>query len=275
MDYQTVKEKLKTSSYNGKLTIGQYFSFLKTQQVAKQNPDMRQDEDYKNFEKNFGNIQKEIPFVAKNNIEFPAETPVPAEDLQNLTAEQSEQIIENTEGMEEAVGTVEDVDYANPENIEMDDNDPVETKIYQATQQLANEPHHKLELAMIGRNDPNLNKDTALALHDIHEKIQEKGFFEDFPADDQDYFSQPPEQQKKMRKTLNPTQLKEFNALLKERNQIYSQMNTTAHLTAKDVTNAEKMIAKKGQEIAQKTAVGQFMKTVAGSLVNRVGDTNM
>jgi len=101
---------------------------------------------------------------------------VPAQDLQNLSPAQSEQIIKQTDGMQDAVGEVETVDYANPENIEMDSGDTFESGIYQTAQKLSTEPHHKLEMAMIGRNDPNLNKESAKELQTIHQKIQEKDY---------------------------------------------------------------------------------------------------
>jgi len=167
--------------------------------------------------------------------------------------------------MEDAVGEVEDVDYANPENIKMDESDDVESDIYDTTKKLSAEPHHKMELAMIGRNDPNLNKDSAKQLHDIHEKIAKKDFF-----DGEDYFTQTPEEQKTMLSKLEPTKLQEFNNFRKERNNIYKNINTTTHLTAQDVENGEKMITKQLQATAQKTAVGEFMKTVAGNLTSMI-----
>ena len=172
--------------------------------------------------------------------------------------------------MEDAVGEVETVDYTKPENIEMDENDKVESGIYQTTKELSNEPHHKMEMAMIGRNDPELNKNSAKQLHDIHEKIQEKDFFAG-----KDYFTQSPKDQKDMLSKLDPAKLQEFNTFRKERNAVYSQINTTAHLTPKDIANGQKMMTKQLQATAQKTAVGQFMKTVAGNLTSRIGDTNL
>jgi len=77
---------------------------LKTQQIAKTDPTIKQDPDYKEFSQKFAPIQNEIPFVAKNNIEFPSDpSEVPAEDLQNLTTEQSAQIIESNKDLKSEV----------------------------------------------------------------------------------------------------------------------------------------------------------------------------
>ncbi len=267
---EQIAQTIQNSEWRGwtSLSVSDFLNFLNVKEELKNNPQAKTNPKFTEYSKDFEKM--ESSFDLPRNINISDWKPVPAEDLQNLTPEQSEQIIENTEGMEDAVGEVETVDYANPENIKMDESDDVESDIYETTKKLSAEPHHKMELAMIGRNDPNLNKDSAKQLHDIHEKIQEKDFF-----GGEDYFTQTPEEQKAMLSKLDPAKLQEFNAFRKKRNAVYSQINTTAHLTAQDVENGEKMITKQLQATAQKTAVGQFMKTVAGNLTSWVGDTNL
>jgi hypothetical protein len=52
IDYKEVKEKYDNSNIKSELSLGQFFSFLKTQQTAKENPEIVQSPEYKDFESN-------------------------------------------------------------------------------------------------------------------------------------------------------------------------------------------------------------------------------
>ena len=65
-----IKTKIETSNYKGELKLSQVFSFLHTQQIASSNPTIKQDTDYKAFEKNFSQIQQQFDIPHPQNPEM-------------------------------------------------------------------------------------------------------------------------------------------------------------------------------------------------------------
>jgi len=203
--------------------------------------------------------------VPAKQFSEPLKNEVPAQDLQNLSPEQSKQIIENTDGMEEAIGEVENLDEVNFDDpdLQLDDKskDPLENDIYDKAFGNLDETQTDA-LAAISKN---ISPETVL-----RRKTQKKEFLAKFNGDAQ-----------KLQAEINKLKNHEKTVFTAEEIQNLQKLSKLSKLEHRDNHSPDTLkhgkikIAKIASNTARTTAVAEFMKTVASSLTSRVGDTNL
>ena len=176
-----------TQDTGKELTPSQVVSFIYTHyqlekkpdiaEELKQNPDSNIRQAYEDFTTNFDTFAQsmDIEFPPKQ-ISWPLAPAVPAQDLQNLTTDQSAQIIDNTDGMQDYqnFGKVETVENYDDPDLKLETDDQLETDIYQkAFADLDDQTTDSLAAISKNISPENIQR----------EKTQKKAFLDKFNGD--------------------------------------------------------------------------------------------
>lgn len=273
-DKSELEEKIKTNPTRSQtgMQVSEVISFLYTQTTLKKDSSVQNDSDFVQFQQKFAPIQSDLDLHEQNpEMKFWWwQPPVPAEDLQNLSPDQSAQIIENTDGMQQAVGwTVETIDNYDSPDLQNDPSDSLENTIFSNIF----DHQQESELMAVSQNTSveQINQAKQL-LHTVQTNYKGDNFQQDIQLFVQTLWNSVPWTPWDS-ETQNP--INQLLADQKTPKKDFLEAIKTLNHKEKTLEHGKTKIAKYSSNLARTTAVGQFMKTVAGNLTSRIGDTNL